>query len=133
MDNTKIVMPSNNKFGYFFTIVFFIFSLYFYNKNQITISFIFVFVFVLTLIITLIKPNLLYIFNFLWFKLGITIGKFVSPIVLMIFYFLLITPIAIISKLFNRDVLNLNFKTNDSNWKKRLKNDIKSSSFKNQY
>ena len=87
MDNTKIVMPSNNKFGYFFTIVFFIFSLYFYSKNQITISLIFVLIFILTLSITLIKPSLLYFFNFLWFKLGWTIGKIVSPIVLMIFYF----------------------------------------------
>ena len=54
--------------------------------------------------------------NLLWFKFGILIGKIVSPVVMSIIFFLVVTPISILLKIFGKDVLNLKFNNNKSYW-----------------
>lgn len=71
----------------------------------------------------LLKSNLLTPFNKMWIKLGELLGVIISPIVLGLIYFFVIFPTSLLLKLFNKDILNLNFKSIDkSQWKKRKEN-----------
>ena len=54
--------------------------------------------------------------NLLWFKFGILLGKIVSPIVMGVIFFLVVTPISIILKIFGKDILNLKFNNNKTYW-----------------
>jgi len=51
----------------------------------------------------------------LWIKLGKILNFITSKIIIFIFFFILITPVAILFKIFNRDKLKLKFKKN-SEW-----------------
>ena len=127
-------LPSNRKFGFFFTFVFFIFSLYFYYNSfsnfyyLITIS-----LSILTLIITLLNSNLLLPFNKGWMSIGYILGIVISPIILSIMYFILITPFGLIRQIFGKDELVLKNKKLNSYWQDREKNDKINKSFKNQF
>ena len=59
------------------------------------------------LIITIIKPNLLTFFNKLWIKLGILLGKIISPIIMGLVFFFIVTPIGILVKILKKDVMGL--------------------------
>ena len=106
MDKTQI--SSNRSFGVVFFVVFFIISLYpLLNQESIRvwsliISFIFLFLGVLNSI--LLTP-----LNFLWSNFGLFLGKFVSPIVLGIVYFIVVFPTFLFIKLFKKNYLNLNY------------------------
>ena len=54
--------------------------------------------------------------NLLWFKFGLLLGKIVSPFVMGIIFFVVVTPISILLKIFGKDVLNLKFNNNKSYW-----------------
>ena len=55
----------------------------------------------------------------LWIKFGELIGKFISPIVIGLIYFVILTPIGLLMRLFNKDLLNLKFSKESSYWIKR--------------
>jgi membrane glycosyltransferase len=132
MERVEIKLPSNKKFGYFFTLIFFIFALFFsYSENYIIVYFLITSA-VLFLIITLINPRLLLPLNKIWMNLGFFLGKIISPIVLGIIFFGLFTPIAMLMRTIGRDELRLNLKNKISNWKVRLKN-TSQTDFKNQF
>ena len=59
------------------------------------------------LIITIIKPNLFTSLNKLWVKFGILLGKIVSPIVMGLVFFFVVTPIGILVKILKKDVMGL--------------------------
>ena len=67
-----------------------------------------------------INSNLLTPLNKLWFKFGIFLGKIVSPIVMMIIFFGIVTPIGLVMRLLNKDILNLKFNNSSSYWIKRI-------------
>ncbi|MDA9153111.1 SxtJ family membrane protein [Candidatus Pelagibacter sp.] len=120
---------SNRSFGIVFFIVFSIFSLWPILKgNDLKIEFLFIALFFL--ILGLINSSILTPINILWIKFGFFLGKIVSPIVMGIIYFGLITPISFLLKIFNKDVLNLKKNTKKTYWKKR-ENEI--SNMRNQF
>ena len=55
-------------------------------------------------------PQLLFIPNKLWFKIGIFLGSIVSPIVMGLIFFLTVTPIGIIMRILGKDILNQEIK-----------------------
>ena len=57
-----------------------------------------------------------------WIKLGEILGKIVAPIVMGFIYFIVITPIGVLMRLFGKDLLNIKFNKNKSYWIKRAKN-----------
>ena len=68
----------------------------------------------------LVKPALLAGPNRLWIKLGVLMGKVVSPIALGILFYLVITPIGAIIRLTGKDPLRLKFDPGaDSYWMPR--------------
>ena len=113
MDDIKV--GSNKSFGIVFFVVFLLISLYPLINNEgiriwsLVISLIF-------LVLGILNSNLLSPLNKIWFKFGIFIGKIISPIIMGIIFFLVVTPIGIIMRLLGKDVLNLKFKDYKSYW-----------------
>jgi hypothetical protein len=101
-------LPSNKKFGLLFFGVFFALALYVHYKNEATsIIGLLLLVSSFFLISSFFYQGLLSPLNKAWFMLGLALGKIVSPIVLGIIFFGLITPIALIARLLGRDELKL--------------------------
>lgn len=128
-----IELPSNRKFGYFFTGVFAVAGLYFGFKDSTTLSYAFFGLSALFLIVTLIKADLLLPLNKLWMGLGFLLGMIISPIVLGVIFFVLFTPIALVTRVFGRDELRLKLKERQSHWKIRTTDAAQEGGFKNQF
>ena len=116
----KPKIGSNRSFGIVFFIVFLIISLWpLLNSNEIRIWSLIVSIIFLTL--GLINSKALTPLNKLWFKFGIFLGNIISPIVMGIIYFAVVTPIALLLKVINKDVLSLKKTKNSSYWKNKEK------------
>ncbi len=115
MDHKDIKIGSNRSFGLVFFVVFLLIAIYPFLKDgntriwSLIISFIF-------LVLGLLNSNLLSPLNKLWFKFGLFLGKIISPIIMGIIFFLVVTPIAVIMRLLKKDLLNLKFKENNTYW-----------------
>ena len=113
MDEIKI--SSNRSFGKVFFIVFLLIALYPLLKGNdlriwsLVISFIF-------LILGLINSKILTPLNRLWFKFGLLLGKFISPLIMGIIFFIVVTPIGIIMRLLKKDLLNLKYNKKETYW-----------------
>ena len=116
MDDIKI--SSNRSFGIVFFIVFLLVSIYpLINDEEIRIwSLIISIIF---LILGLLNSQILTPLNQIWFKLGIFLGKLVSPIVIGIIFFLVVTPTGIIMRILKKDLLNLKYSDDKSYWIKK--------------
>ena len=114
----NIQMGSNRSFGIVFFIVFILIAVFPLINNEgiriwsLIISLIF-------LILGLLKSRILTPLNIVWVKFGILLGKFISPIVIGIIFFLVVTPIGILMRIFNKDLLNLKFNSNKTYWIER--------------
>ena len=109
----------NRNFGIVFFIVFLIVGLWplIYSTNVRLWSLIIAAIF---LALAFLRPNLLTPLNKIWIKLGQILGKYISPIFLSIIYFIVLTPIGILLKIFKKDILDLKIdKKIDSYWKTR--------------
>jgi len=112
-DNIKI--GSNRSFGIVFFIVFFIISTYPLIDGgplkiwPLGISVVF-------LILGILNSKILTPLNKLWFNFGILLGKIVSPVVMAFVFFGVVTPIALIMKIFKKDLLNMKKNKNSSYW-----------------
>ena len=62
------------------------------------------------------NSNLLSPLNKVWFKFGIILGKIISPIVLFLIFFLVMTPISIYLKLIKKDILKLKKNNENTYW-----------------
>ena len=116
MDETKV--GSNKSFGIVFFVVFLLISFYpLLNSESIRLWSLIVST--IFLILGILNSNLLSPLNKLWFKFGILLGKIISPIVMGIIFFLVVTPIGLIMRLFGKDVLNLKYNDYKSYWIKK--------------
>ena len=115
MDHNEVKIGSNRSFGIVFSILFLLISLYpLINGESLRLwSLIISIVF---LILGIINSNLLKPLNKLWFKFGLLLGKIISPFVMGIIFFVVVTPIAILMRLLRKDLLNLKFNKNNSYW-----------------
>ena len=129
MQNKDIKLGSNRSFGIVFFVVFFIISIYpLINDNPIRLwSLIFSLIF---LILGLINSKILTPLNIIWMKFGMYLGIFISPIVMGIVFFLVVTPIGIIMKILRKDLLNLRMNKENSYW---IEKDKIKSNMKNQF
>ena len=132
MKFSEIELPSNRKFGFFFTFVFALSAAYFFYSENITWAYAFVAASLIFLLITLIKSDALLSLNKLWMRFGFLLGMIVSPIVLGVIFFGLFTPIAVLMRLSGRDEMRLKFSRKASHWITRSE-PIKSESFKRQF
>ena len=135
MKPSDIELPSNRKFGFFFTAIFAIAGFYIYHNSEYSDVFAYAFflVAVFLIAVTFIDADLLLPFNKLWMRFGLLLGKVVNPIVMGIIFFALFTPISIFIRLFGRDELRLKIKNKASHWKEREDGKLQNNTFKNQF
>ena len=113
MDEIKI--GSNRSFGIVFFVVFLLISIYpLINEGNIRywsliISFIF-------LILGFLNSKILTPLNKIWFKFGIFLGRIISPLVMGIIFFFVVTPTGLLMRIFRKDLLNLKFNSDKSYW-----------------
>ena len=130
----NLKLPSNRKFGFFFTSVFALLGTYFLKEESNSIAYVMFAITVLFFLTTLIKSDALLSLNKLWMRLGLLLGTIVSPIVLGIIFFGLFTPMSLLMKLFRRDELRLKLVADrKSHWKKRNVDDAQTNTFKHQF
>ena len=110
-----IKIGSNRSFGIVFFIVFLLIAIYPLINSQglrvwsLIIAIIFLF-------LGLINSKVLTPLNKLWFKFGILLGRIVSPVIMGVIFFLVVTPIALIMRIIGKDLLNLKFNKEKSYW-----------------
>ena len=115
MSQNDVKIGSNKSFGIVFFIVFLLISLYpLINQENIRIWALIISL--IFLILGLLNSKILNPFNKLWFKFGIILGRIISPIVMSIIFFFVVTPIALLMKLLKKDLLNLKFNKTSTYW-----------------
>jgi hypothetical protein len=127
MDDVKV--SSNRSFGIVFFVVFILIAIYPLTNDEniriwsIIVSLVF-------LILGLFNSKILSPLNIIWSKFGFFLGKIVSPLVMGIIFFFVVTPTGLLMKIFKKDLLNLKYNDDDTYWIK--KNEPKSK-MKNQF
>ena len=113
MENIKV--GSNRSFGIVFFVVFFLIATYpLLIKGDVRLwSLIISIIF---LILCILNSKILSPLNKIWFKFGIFLGKIVSPLVMGLIFFAVVTPIGILMRFLNKDLLNLKFNKNSTYW-----------------
>ena len=119
VDSDKIKISSNRSFGLLFFVVFLIVSLWpLTHEGSIRIWS--VIISAVFLILGLINSRLLTPLNLLWFKFGMILGAIISPIVMGIIFFLVVTPTGLILRIMGKDLLNKKYnKKKETYWIKR--------------
>ena len=113
MDDVKI--SSNRSFGIVFFVVFLIIALFpLINDGNIRLWSLIVSLALLGL--GLLNSKFLSPLNKIWFKFGLFLGKIISPIVMGLIFFLVVTPIGILMRILKKDLLNLKMNNNKSYW-----------------
>ncbi len=116
MDDIKV--SSNRSFGIVFFIAFLLIATYPLLKGNdlriwsLLVSFGF-------LILGLINSKLLSPLNKLWFKFGLILGKIISPLIMGIIFFVVVTPIGIVMRVLKKDLLNLKYNQKETYWIKK--------------
>jgi len=125
----EIKISSNRSFGIVFFVLFLLIALYplTYSGEMRIWSAIISLIF---LVLGLLNSKILAPLNKLWFKFGIFLGKIVSPLVMGVIFFLVVTPIAFLMRLLNKDLLNLKFNNENTYWIKKTE---PKSKMKNQF
>ena len=120
---------SNKSFGIVFFIVFLFIGFYpLLNQENIRIWSLVASLFFL--ILGLKNSKILSPLNKIWFKFGLLLGKFFSPIIMGVIFFVVVTPIAILMKILKKDLLKLNYNSDKSYWIKKTE---PKSKMKNQF
>ena len=115
MNQNDVKIGSNKSFGIVFFIVFLLISLHpLINQENIRIWALIISL--IFLILGLLNSKILNPFNKLWFKFGIILGRIISPLVMGIIFFFVVTPIALLMKLLKKDLLNLKFNKTKTYW-----------------
>ncbi len=133
MDFKDVELPSNRTFGLFFAGIFAAFGGYKYLNDSNTIAAISAAFSVGFLGVTYLARDLLTPLNRLWMRFGLLLSKIISPIVLGILFFGMITPVALLTRVFGRDELQLKKTGAKSHWRERDPAGPAPESFANQF
>ena len=133
MKFSEVQLPSNRKFGFFFSVVFAAISSYFFIQDSIELGLTLLLLAIVFSLITIIQADLLLPLNKMWMRLGALLGAIVSPIVLGVIFFLIFMPIGLLMRVFGRDELNLRKTQAQTYWKRRDPVEPSADSFKLQF
>ena len=127
-------LPSNRNFGLLFAGVFALLSAYAAYQNAEAFKvYGWLIAGIVVGLVAIAAPWLLAPLNKAWMKLGELMGRVVSPLVLGVIFFMLITPVALVTRLFGRDELRLKKADASSYWIDRAPPGPAGDSFKNQF
>jgi len=129
LKHKDIKIGSNRSFGIVFFVVFLLIGFWpILSGNELRIWSILISL--IFLILGILNSKVLTPLNKAWFRFGVFLGNFVSPIIMGIIFFLVVTPIGLLMKLLGKDLINLKKNNEKTYWIRR--NKIKSS-MKNQF
>ena len=129
-------LPSERSFGLLFGAVFVLLAAYgwFFKSWSSVVELSLLGVALAFVLLGFVAPKILSPLNWLWFQLGQLLGKIVSPIVLGAIFFLLLTPVSLVTRLFGRDELRLKRKASQTSyWLDRAPPGPAPESFQNQF
>lgn len=129
-------LPSERSFGLLFSAAFALLAGYgwLFKGWSLLIVLVLVAVAVAFVLLGFVAPKVLRPLNWLWFQLGQLLGKIVSPVVLGAIFFLILTPVSLLTRLFGRDELRLKRKASQTSyWLDRAPPGPEPESFKNQF
>ena len=115
MISKNIKVSSNRSFGIFFFIFFFIISIFPLFKDE-DIRIWAAIVAIIFLILGLLNSSALSPLNKIWFKFGILLGNFISPIFMGLIFFIVVTPTGLIMRALGKNLLNLKNNNKKSYW-----------------
>ena len=110
-----IKISSNRSFGIVFFVVFLLISVYPLLNDQ-NLKFWSLIIAIIFLALGLLNSKILTPLNKIWFKFGLFLGTIVSPIVMGIIFFFVVTPISFVMKGLGKDILNLKRNNNNTYW-----------------
>jgi hypothetical protein len=126
-------LPTNRNFGYFFSAVFAASAIYSYLNAWVELAVGALTVSILFAAFGAAVPGVLSPLNRFWYQLGLLISMIVSPMVLGIIFFVLLTPVSLIMRLFGRDELKIKKRAVSSYWVYRSPSSTSPESFKKQF
>ena len=124
-----VKLPSNRNFGFVFFIVFLVIALWPLLNGEnlrlwsLLISMIF-------FILGLLNAKILTPFNKIWMKFGEILGSVISPLVMGVIFFGIVTPTGLLLKLIGKDLLKLKKDKKDTYW---IEKDNSNNNMKNQF
>jgi hypothetical protein len=124
---------SNKKFGYFFGVVFLGVFVYTVIHGLKLLGAVSLLVGVITLGLAFYKPSTLGRLNNSWFRLGLILSAIISPFLIGLIYYILITPLALTLRWFGRDELRLKLKKTETYWIERESGKMTIEFFQKQY
>ena len=130
INNSKVKQGSERSFGFVFAIIFVAISFYLITKDKniylLTIS-----ISILFFLLAVFKPLLLKKPNILWFHFGKLLNSIISPIVMVVIFLVVVTPIGLIMRILKKDILNKKFDKSKKNYWQASKTHL--SSMKDQF
>ena len=111
---------SSKSFGYLFFGLFLILSLW-PVLNDNSVNFLFLSISAVFLILTILKSKILDFLNNYWIKLGELLGRVVAPIIMFLVFFVIVTPLSLLTKLLKKDLLNIRFNNSKTYWTNKVK------------
>ena len=119
----QINKSSNKNFGIVFFVVFLIIAIYpLINSDEVRLWSLLISI--IFLILGIFDSNILSPLNKVWFIFGLFLGKYISPVVMMLIYFIVVTPIGFMMRILNKDILQLKYSKNASYWINKDKTSI---------
>ena len=113
---------SNRSFGILFFIVFLIFGVW-PLKNGENLNYYFIIFSGIFLLLGLLNSKLLSPLNKIWIKFGEILGIIIAPIIMALVYFVFLTPVSLVVRVFGKDLLGLKFTNKQQTyWINRKKN-----------
>ena len=113
---------SNRSFGIVFFVVFLVIA-FWPMLNSGAPNYYLILLSLIFLILGLINSKFLTPLNNLWSKIGELLGMIIAPVVMGLIYFVILTPISFLIRIFGKDLLNLKYSNkNETYWLKRKKN-----------
>jgi len=100
--NTLSNKTSNKKFGYFFSIIFFLLSVYFFSLKIIHLFYFFIILSIIFFIVSFFKDYWFKELNNSWFNLGLLLSRIISPLIISIIFYFLIVPFGLIKSIINK-------------------------------
>ena len=120
LKNINIKIGTNKSFGIVFFVFFFIVSM-FPLLNDGNIRFWSLIISIIFLILGILNSKILTPLNQIWFKFGVLLGRFVSPVVMGIVFFAIVTPTSLIMRVLGKNLLNLKKSNKKTYWIERSK------------
>jgi MFS family permease len=119
MSSTEAI-KQNRKFGYTVAIAFLVLAAFhIFLRHHLAWRWVFAAAMVL-LILAFVKPVWLTPLRLVWDKIGHVLGIINTHVLLTLFYFVILTPLSLIMRLFSKDILKLKYNKQDTYWESAL-------------